>query len=288
MSNSPLRGLCRAAHLVPAAHFLRPGCRVVVLCLHRISAASAGASAGSCPNPWRQLQLRPRNEGPAERREALLSVVALVRRDTHACEACPSRATGTSASRRSTVALSAQAPLRLRHFRRIGREGCSRPASFMAGLRTPGFSYPRLRAAVDATPRSAFSGSSPEKRPLRARMTNPILYIRYVVNRYIHIVVDRRRPAMWAERPRANGQLPDRPPRLQRWHARTVCFARTNPSRIRSAPISFCSASPHVPLPAMIWSCRTARRHRRSPASSERPHRGDGSRSGDWRRRANI
>ena len=30
MSNSPPR--CRAAHLVPAAHFLRPGCRVVVLC----------------------------------------------------------------------------------------------------------------------------------------------------------------------------------------------------------------------------------------------------------------
>ena len=72
-------------------------------------------------------------------------------------------------------------------------------------------------------------------------MTNPILYIRYVVNKYLHIVVDRLRPAMWADRPRANGQLPDRPPRLQRWHARTVCFARTNPSRIRSAPISFCS-----------------------------------------------
>jgi hypothetical protein len=37
MSNSPLRGIRRAAHLVPAAHFLRPGCRVVLLCLHRIS-----------------------------------------------------------------------------------------------------------------------------------------------------------------------------------------------------------------------------------------------------------
>ena len=63
MSNSPLRGIRRAAHLVPAAHFLRPGCRVVLLCLRRVSAAFAGASAGSRPNPWRQLQLRPRNEG---------------------------------------------------------------------------------------------------------------------------------------------------------------------------------------------------------------------------------
>jgi hypothetical protein len=82
MSNSPLRGLRRAAHLVPAAHFLRPGCRVVLLCLRRISAACAGASAGSRPNPWRQLQLRPRNEGPAERREAYhLKFVAPVRRD---------------------------------------------------------------------------------------------------------------------------------------------------------------------------------------------------------------
>jgi hypothetical protein len=37
---------------------------------------------GSRPNPWRQLQLRPRNEGPAERREAYhLKIVAPVRRD---------------------------------------------------------------------------------------------------------------------------------------------------------------------------------------------------------------
>ena len=36
MSNSPPRGVRRAAHLVPATHFLRPGCRVVFLCLHRI------------------------------------------------------------------------------------------------------------------------------------------------------------------------------------------------------------------------------------------------------------
>ena len=62
--------------------FLRPGCASSSLCLHRISAAFAGASAGSRPNPWRQLQLRPRNEGcrrSAGRRTTF--VVALVRRD---------------------------------------------------------------------------------------------------------------------------------------------------------------------------------------------------------------
>ena len=60
---------------------------------------------GSRPNPWRQLQLRPRNEGPAERREASTLIRRAGKTRPHACEACPSRATGTSASRRSTVAL---------------------------------------------------------------------------------------------------------------------------------------------------------------------------------------
>ena len=95
-----------AQHVVPATHFCA---RVVASCslfLHRISAASAGASAGSCPNPWRQHQLRPRNERgrrSAGRRTTLIGRASKTR--PHACEACPSRATGTSASRRSTVAL---------------------------------------------------------------------------------------------------------------------------------------------------------------------------------------
>ena len=65
MSNSPPRDLSTqhvsfprrisAPGLVRPSRFLRH--------LHRISAAFAGASAGSRPNPWRQLQLRPRNEG---------------------------------------------------------------------------------------------------------------------------------------------------------------------------------------------------------------------------------
>jgi hypothetical protein len=49
MSNSPPRDLSTQPVSFPAAHFLRPGCRVVVLCLHRISAALAGAAAGLAP-----------------------------------------------------------------------------------------------------------------------------------------------------------------------------------------------------------------------------------------------
>ena len=81
----------------------------------------------------------------------------------HACEACPSRATGTSASRRSTVALprprcvsgiSAGAGARL-----------ARRPSFLAGYGPR--VRPRLRAAADATPRSAcwiVSGDAPHER----------------------------------------------------------------------------------------------------------------------------
>ena len=63
--------------------FSAPGLsRRVALSPPHLSAASAGAAAGSRPNPWRQLQFRPRNEGPAERREAYhLKIVAPVRRD---------------------------------------------------------------------------------------------------------------------------------------------------------------------------------------------------------------
>jgi hypothetical protein len=61
-------------------------CARVVASLFFVSTASLlpwpALRPGSRPNPWRQLQLRPRNEGPAERREAYhLKFVAPVRRD---------------------------------------------------------------------------------------------------------------------------------------------------------------------------------------------------------------
>jgi hypothetical protein len=72
-SPSRSRGACSASGLPRRSFSLSPP---------HLSAASAGASAGSRPYPWRQLQLRPRNEGPAERREAYhLKIVAPVRRD---------------------------------------------------------------------------------------------------------------------------------------------------------------------------------------------------------------
>jgi hypothetical protein len=49
MSNSPLRGLRRAAHLVPAAHFSRPGRRVAFLCLHRILRCMCRRFGGLAP-----------------------------------------------------------------------------------------------------------------------------------------------------------------------------------------------------------------------------------------------
>ena len=103
MSNSPPR--CRTAHLVPAAHFLRPGCRVVVLCPphlrclgRRFGGARAQILGVSCSS---DPEMRGRRS--AGRRTTLVRRAGKTR--PHACEACPSRATGTSASRRSTVAL---------------------------------------------------------------------------------------------------------------------------------------------------------------------------------------
>ena len=142
-------------------------CARVVASLFFVSTASLlpwpALRPGSRPNPWRQLQLRPRNEGPAERREASTLIRRAGKTRPHACEACPSRATGTSASRRSTVALP-----RPRCVSGIcagaGRRLARRP-SFMAGYGPR--VRPRLRAAADATPRSAVrivSGDAPHER----------------------------------------------------------------------------------------------------------------------------
>ena len=69
----------------------------------------------------------------------------------HACEACPSRATGTSASRRSTVAL--PGPRCVSGISAGAGARLARRPSFMAGYGPR--VRPRLRAAADATPRSA-------------------------------------------------------------------------------------------------------------------------------------
>jgi hypothetical protein len=178
MSNSPPRGVFRTAHLVPAAHFLRPGRRVVVLCLHRISAALGrrfggaraqilGVSCSSDP------EMRGRRS--AGRRTTLIRRAGKTR--PHACEACPSRATGTSASRRSTVAL--PGPRCVSGISAGAGATLARRPSFMAGYGPR--VRPRLRAAADATPAPP-SGSSLET-PLMSEMTNPVLYIRYVVKK---------------------------------------------------------------------------------------------------------
>ena len=155
MSNSPPR--CRTAHLVPAAHFLRPGCRVVVLCPphlrclgRRFGGARAQILGVSCSS---DPEMRGRRS--AGRRTTLVRRAGKTR--PHACEACPSRATGTSASRRSTVALP-----RLRCVSGIsagaGARLARRPRSWPAT--DPGFDrgYEPRPTPHPAPP----SGSSPE------------------------------------------------------------------------------------------------------------------------------
>jgi hypothetical protein len=119
-------------------------------------------------------------EGQAERREAhCLELVALVSARRHACEAWAVPRNRDAASRRSTVALSAQGPLPSPALppdavRRLHAAGQTCPAA------APGVPYPRLRAAVDATPRSAVRIVSGDA--LDERDRSLILYIRYVVN----------------------------------------------------------------------------------------------------------
>jgi hypothetical protein len=103
----------------------------------------------------------------------------------HACEAWAVPRNRDAASRRSTVALSAQGPLpspalRPDAVRRLHAVGRFRPAA------APGVSYPRLRAAVDATPRSAIgivSGDVPSSSEMRCL----ICWRQIVVNMYPRI-----------------------------------------------------------------------------------------------------
>ena len=70
MSNSPPRDLPRSTSRFRGA-FLRQGCRVVLLCLHRISAAIAERFGGRARrNLGDSITSDPEMRGPAERREA--------------------------------------------------------------------------------------------------------------------------------------------------------------------------------------------------------------------------
>ena len=105
MSNSPPRGLTRSPSRSRGA-FSAPGssrrCSLSpphLCCLgRRFSGARAQVLGVSCSS---DPEMRGRRS--AGRRTTLIRRVGKTR--PHACEACPSRATGTSASRRSTVAL---------------------------------------------------------------------------------------------------------------------------------------------------------------------------------------
>ena len=163
MSNSPPRGLTRSPSRSRGA-FSAPGLsRRVSLspphlcCLgRRFGRARAQILGVSCSS---DPEMRGRRS--AGRRTTLIRRVGKTR--PHACEACPSRATGTSASRRSTVAL--PGPRCVSGISAGAGARLARRPSFMAGYGPR--VRPRLRAATDATPRSAVrivSGDAPHER----------------------------------------------------------------------------------------------------------------------------
>ena len=156
-----------------------------------VSAPVSGTLFSSAPLPSRAasasrvLQLPffvqpPR--GVAERREApALKQVALVGRDTTLARHGPSRATGTPPRGAPPWRCRPRVRSRLRHCR-IRCEGSTPPGETCPAA-APGVSYPRLRAAVDATPAPS-SGSSPET-PLVEQDSGTLHRMRYVVNRYL-------------------------------------------------------------------------------------------------------
>jgi len=169
MSNSPLRGLTAQPISFPQRIFCARVGASVSLYLHRISAAFTGASAGSRPSPWRQLQLRPRNEGAGGAPGGVLALtVALVRRDATLARRGPSRATGTPP-------LGAP-PWRCRPRNRSGPalrirpEGCSRPAIAHGGLRHRAFRSRAYRRGRRHSPLRLLDRL--RRRPSRARMAN--------------------------------------------------------------------------------------------------------------------
>ena len=87
MSNSPLRGVVPRSPSRSRDAFVRPGVASFSFYLRRISAAFVDAQVGLRPKSWRQQQIRPRTEGPAERREAHCLTCRARTARRHACEA---------------------------------------------------------------------------------------------------------------------------------------------------------------------------------------------------------
>jgi hypothetical protein len=166
-STSRSRGAFSAPGLSRRFSLSPPHLRCLGRCFGRARAQILGVSCSSDP------EMRGRRS--AGRRTTLIRRAGKTR--PHACEACPSRATGTSASRRSTVAL--PGPRCVSGISAGAGARLARRPSFMAGYGPR--VRPRLRAAADATPAPP-SGSSLET-PLMSEMTNPVLYIRYVVKK---------------------------------------------------------------------------------------------------------
>ena len=133
MSNSPPRGLTRSPSRSRGA-FSAPGlsrrCSLSpphLCCLgRRFGGARAQILGVSCSS---DPEMRGRRS--AGRRTTLIRRASKTR--PHACEACPSRATGTSASRRSTVALPGP-----RCVSRRSRGKAGSPTIVHGRLRTPG------------------------------------------------------------------------------------------------------------------------------------------------------
>ena len=179
MSNSPLRGLVRAARLFPATHFCA---RVVASCcfvstasplhlpaLRRARAQIHGVSAAPAPN-----------EGGRSAERRTISFVAFARRDW---SARVRRGASHDAGRSPLGA----PPWRCRPRNRSGPgiicgsgSEAARSQPLLWRATAPGFSFHGLRAAIDATPRSAcwiVSGDAPHERGWQS-----IYHIHYVVN----------------------------------------------------------------------------------------------------------
>jgi hypothetical protein len=142
-------GLVRSSRFIAACS----ASPLLVPALRRARARILGVSCSSDP------EMRGRRS--AGRRTTLIRRAGKTR--PHACEACPSRATGTSAARRSTVAL--PGPRCVSGISAGAGARLARRPSFLAGYGPR--VRPRLRAAADATPRSAcwiVSGDAPHER----------------------------------------------------------------------------------------------------------------------------
>jgi hypothetical protein len=156
--------------------FARPGCCVrLALSPPHPSCRYRFGERARC-NLGDSLTSDPEMRGPAERREAYYPGLSRLWGATPRLRGVGRPAQNRDpASRRSTVALSAQEPLRTRHYLRIRPGGCSRPAIAHGGLRPRAFRSTALRAAIDATPRSAcwiVSGDAPHERGWRLYTTS--------------------------------------------------------------------------------------------------------------------